>query len=100
MNVQVTAPKEIQVLHNPWTSGKIPYFDPDRVLKKERIRRKPTDASMPRMLSIKEAAQLSGLGEYCIRRMCKQNEIRYIKSGTKYLVNYDWLLDYLQGTKN
>lgn len=37
----------------------------------------------------------TGITENFIRQLCKKNCIKYFKSGSKYLVNYDDLLFYL-----
>ena len=55
------------------------------------------EKSLPRMRTIKEAAGATGLSYYCVRRMCQKCEIRYIKSGNRYLVNLDLLVGYLNG---
>lgn len=51
----------------------------------------------PTMLTIKEAADRTGLTYSAVRRMCLQNRIVYIRVGVKYLVNYERLVDYLNG---
>ncbi len=51
----------------------------------------------PRMRSIEEAAKEVGLSAYTIRRLIKQNKIIYVRSGMKYLVNLDRLIDFLNG---
>lgn len=49
------------------------------------------------MLTIKELSRKTGVSEHHIRNLCKTNQIRHIKSGTKYLINYERFLDYLNG---
>lgn len=56
-----------------------------------------TKRSIPRMATIQEVAEKTGVSKYAIRKLIKRNEIIYIKSGTKYLVNFDRFLDYLNG---
>ncbi len=51
----------------------------------------------PRMRTIEEAAKEVGLSAYTIRRLIKENKIIYVRSGTKYLVNLDRLIDFLNG---
>ncbi len=51
----------------------------------------------PRMRSIVEAAKEVGLSAYTIRRLIKENKIIYVRSGMKYLVNLDRLIDFLNG---
>ena len=53
--------------------------------------------SLPKMVTIKELAQQTGISEYAIRKLCATNQITYIKSGTKFLINYDRFVDYLNG---
>lgn len=50
------------------------------------------------MIIIKELANRTGLSESSIRTLCKTNKIQYIKTGVKYLINYDRFIDYLNGT--
>lgn len=50
---------------------------------------------MPKMFTIKKTAKESGLTEYFIRKLCLENKIIFVKSGNKYLVNYDRLVEFL-----
>ena len=38
------------------------------------------------MMSIKEAAERTGLSYFCLRRLCLTNQIIYIRSGAKYYI--------------
>ena len=58
----------------------------------ERNRRHP-----PRMMTIKEAARETHLAENYIRYLCRNEQIVFVKAGNKYLVNYEKLLEYLNG---
>ncbi len=49
----------------------------------------------PKMLNINDTCELSGLTEYAIRMLLKENKIVYIKIGAKYLINYDRFVEYL-----
>lgn len=51
--------------------------------------------TLPRMRTIKETAEITGLHEYHIRQLVKQNRIVYITSGRKTLVNLDKFIEYL-----
>lgn len=51
--------------------------------------------TLPRMCTIKETAEITGLHEYHIRQLVKQNRIVYITSGRKTLVNLDKFIEYL-----
>ena len=50
---------------------------------------------LPRMKTIKEMVDLTGLPYTFFRGLCVQNKIVYIKTGKKYLINYDRFIDYL-----
>ena len=54
----------------------------------------------PTMLTIKETAKRTGLAEFYIRQLCLQNKIVYRKSGTKYLINFEKLIEYLNSSEN
>jgi len=47
------------------------------------------------MMTIKEAAEKTGLAAHFIRQLVLQNKIVYVSAGRKYLLNYEKLLDYL-----
>ena len=51
--------------------------------------------NVPRMVPIREAAKLSGLSYDFIRRECLQGRIIHIRAGSKYLLNLDRLIEYL-----
>ncbi len=63
--------------------------------KKKRPKRTPLDETAPQMVTIQELSQLTGMSEYCIRGLCKRNEIKYIRAGTKILINYERFKDYM-----
>ncbi len=47
------------------------------------------------MLTIKETAQATGLHEYFVRQLVKQNRVTYVKAGCKTLINLDRLVEFL-----
>lgn len=51
--------------------------------------------TMPRMRTLKEAANETGLSYHCIRQWCLENKIIYIRAGNKFLINLDRLVEYL-----
>ena len=55
-----------------------------------------TDHMVPTMVSIREASQRTGLTYILIKDICDSGRIVYIRSGKKYLVNFDSLLRLLQ----
>ncbi len=50
---------------------------------------------MPKMVTIKEAAAMTGIPCYRLRCWCKQGKIIHVHTGTKVLVNVDKLAEYL-----
>lgn len=54
-----------------------------------------TEKKLPVMKSIKDMVELTGLPYTFLRGLCIQNKIVYIKTGKKYLINYDRFIDYL-----
>lgn len=55
------------------------------------------EKTVPRMVTIRQLARQTGVSEYAIRRMCKNREITFIKTGTKYLINFNMFVDFLNG---
>lgn len=49
---------------------------------------------IPKMLTINETAQESGLAYNFIRQLCLQKKIVYVKAGNRFLINYDKLIDF------
>lgn len=54
-------------------------------------------SKIPRMLTVKQTAEETGLPERFVRRLCASGEIVTVKSGCKYLINLDRLIDFLNG---
>lgn len=50
---------------------------------------------LPRMRTIRQTAQETGLPEYFIRQLVKQNKIVYVRAGNKSLINLDSFIDFL-----
>ena len=53
--------------------------------------------NIPQMRSVRATAQATGLSCHAIRQLCRDNEIKYIKSGNKVLINLDLFIQYLNG---
>ena len=54
--------------------------------------------NIPTMLTIKETAIRTGLAQHYLRSLCTNNNIVYVKCGTKYLINIEKLIDFLNGS--
>lgn len=54
------------------------------------------NGAMPRMRTIKQTAAETGLHEYFLRQLVKQEKIIFVKSGRKVLINLDRLYEYLE----
>ena len=50
---------------------------------------------IPTMKSISECSEIVGLAKYHVRRLVLQGKVKYVRSGSKYLVNVDSLVEYL-----
>ena len=50
---------------------------------------------IPRMLSIRKSAELSGLSYQRIKALCLSGNVPAIKSGNRIIVNFDGLVNYL-----
>lgn len=55
---------------------------------------------IPEMKTISEASKIVGLTKYHVRKLVLQNKIKYVRSGVKYLVNVDSLINYLDNGDN
>ncbi len=53
--------------------------------------------NVPYMTSISESAEQTGCSYGYIRKLIDSNVIKYVKSGNKFLVNFNDLVDYLNG---
>lgn len=49
----------------------------------------------PTMLTIQETSNRTGVSYDCIRKLCMQNKIKYIKAGKKYLINFGRFVEFL-----
>lgn len=57
------------------------------------------DQMIPEMVSIREAANRTGLAQDCLRRWCLQDKIVYVMSGNKYYINFSLLCEFLNGVR-
>lgn len=48
------------------------------------------------MKPIKEASEVTGLSYHCIRKLCLDSKIKFIRSGAKYYVNMTSLLAFCE----
>ena len=49
---------------------------------------------IPEMLTVKEVSERTGMSYGTIRRFCLKHKIVYIKTGWRYLINWQSVLDY------
>ena len=52
------------------------------------------------MLTLRETSRRTGLSYDALRKMCLRNEIVYIRVGSKFLVNFDKLIEHLENPHN
>ncbi len=55
---------------------------------------------IPHLKTISEASKIVGLTKYHVRKLVLQDKIKYVRSGVKYLVNVDSLINYLNNGDN
>lgn len=53
------------------------------------------EIQIPRMLSIAQAAKVIGLAQHYVRQLVLQGKVKFVRSGVKYLLNMDSLINYL-----
>lgn len=53
------------------------------------------DYQIPEMVTISELSERTGLPYSFIRKLCIQNKIVHIRSGNKYLINFNRFLEFL-----
>ena len=53
------------------------------------------EMKIPTMLSIPDTAKRTGLSKTYIRQLCWDRKISFVKSGSKYLVNLEKLVEFL-----
>ncbi len=58
------------------------------------------EMQIPKMLSIAQTAKVIGLTKHYVRQLVLQDKIKYVRSGVKYLVNVDSLINYLNNGDN
>lgn len=54
-----------------------------------------TQLKTPKMATINEAAELTGLAKFHIRQLALQNKITNLRAGKKILINMEKLVEYL-----
>ena len=53
--------------------------------------------TIPTMVTIKEAAEKTGLSYYYIRKLCLEKKVVHIMAGRKVLINEEKLVNFLNG---
>lgn len=55
----------------------------------------PFDTVAPKMVTIREAAAITGLAVNHVRNLCSAGEITAVRTGKKWLINLDRFIDFL-----
>ena len=58
-------------------------------------RKEITAMTIPTMVTIRAAADQTGLSYDYIRKLCLAGKIVFVRSGSKYMINLEKLVDYL-----
>ena len=72
---------------------------PDNIVNLQR-KKLTSDKKVPRMVSIADAAEITGLPYSFIYKGCIEERITHIKSGRRRYVNLDLLIDQLNGVEH
>ena len=64
--------------------------------KRERKSPKKNDYSQKLYLSVKQAAEYTGISKYYIREYIKEGKVPYVETGVKFLINRSALEKYLK----
>jgi len=56
--------------------------------------------NIPKMATIIETAEITGLAKYHIRQLTLQGKIKHIRAGKKILINIEKLIEYLNSGEN
>ncbi|MDO4484258.1 MAG: helix-turn-helix domain-containing protein [Clostridia bacterium] len=56
-----------------------------------------SEIHIPTMLTLREAAQRTGLSYDHLRKLCLTGKIVHIRAGSKFLINLERLIDFLNG---
>ena len=65
------------------------------ILKEQKGEQMQNRTLIPEIKTISEASKIVGLTKYHVRKLVLQDKIKYVRSGVKYLVNVDSLINYL-----
>ena len=55
-------------------------------------------AAVPQMWTIQRCSQETGLSYDAIRKLCLAKKIVHIKAGSKFLINYDKFIEFLNSS--
>ena len=54
---------------------------------------------VPEMIGLREAARRTGLSYGFLRRLCLSGQIVHVRAGSKFLINWQKLCDFLNGER-
>ena len=55
---------------------------------------------LPRMATVNEASEITGLAKHYVRQLALQGKIRHVRAGKKILINIDKLIEFLNNGDN
>ena len=70
------------------------------ILKEQKGEQVQNRTLIPEIKTISEASKIVGLTKYHVRKLVLQDKIKYVRSGVKYLLNVDSLINYLNNGDN
>lgn len=57
-------------------------------------------AKPPRMATVIEAAEITGLAKHYVRQLALQNKVSHVRAGKKILINVEKLIEFLNAGEN
>lgn len=55
---------------------------------------------VPRMATVNEAAEITGLAKYYVRQLALHNRVSHVRAGKKILINVEKLIEFLNIGEN
>jgi len=53
------------------------------------------DVKPPKMATVNEVAEITGLARYYVRQLALQNKVSHVRAGKKILINVEKLIEFL-----
>lgn len=58
------------------------------------------NTKIPRMATVNEAAEITGLAKHYVRQLALQGKVSHVRAGRKILINIEKLIEFLNNGEN